>query len=121
MLVHGLPPRVRTCTERWHGTPGRSIRKRGRTVDIVGIGTDFSHNHGQRDLDWMRKGHWTRPVQYGAVTTARAGPAPKPAWFQKAGDLAKVPAAMAQAGFNAEEVETLAAGNWLRLYGEVFG
>jgi microsomal dipeptidase-like Zn-dependent dipeptidase len=90
-------------------------------IDHVGIGTDFSHNHGQRDLDWMRKGRWTRSVQYGAGSAQRPGPQPKPAWLEQIGDLAKVPDGLKDTGFNAAEVEKLSAGNWLRLYGEVFG
>ena len=39
-------------------------------IDHVGIGTDRSHGHGPADYDWMRKGRWTRGVDYGA-----AGPA----------------------------------------------
>ena len=99
-----------------HGRPHVEIAG----IDHVAIGTDFSHNFTQPDYDWMRKGRWTR----GALRRrlSRAGPAaPPPDWFQKVGDLAKVPPALAKAGFDAVEVEKLSAGNWLRLYGEVFG
>jgi len=96
-----------------------------RTVDIagidhVGIGTDISHNNTQGHLDWMRMGRWSRVVNYGAGSATNSGVAPKPQWLTRPADLAKVHAGLKQAGFNREEVDKITAGNWLRVYGEVF-
>lgn len=96
-----------------------------RTVDLVGIdhvaiGTDRSHNTTIRDLDWMRRGRWTRGIDYGAGSTARPGKAPPPDWFQTLADLGKIPPALAAVGFSAEEAEKILSGNWLRLYRQVF-
>ncbi|MGE8064064.1 membrane dipeptidase [Pseudomonas sp. NPDC089569] len=97
-----------------------------RTVDLigidhVGIGTDYSHNMQPRDYDWMRKGRWTRTVQYGAGSAASPGPARKPEWLLKAGQLNVVADGLQRAGFNPQEAAKILGGNWLRLYEEVFG
>jgi microsomal dipeptidase-like Zn-dependent dipeptidase len=91
------------------------------SIDTVGIGTDFSHNTGQPDLDWMRKGRWTRSVQYGAGSAANPGKTPKPDWLKSAGSLNTVHDGLRRVGFSPEEVHKLTAGNWLRLYHAVFG
>ncbi|ARP94129.1 dipeptidase [Bordetella genomosp. 13] len=97
-----------------------------RTVDIVGIdhvgiGTDKSHNTTQRDLDWMRKGHWTRGTDFGAGSAARPGKAPPPDWFKSVEDLGAVEPALARAGFSPAEVDQITHGNWLRVYRAVMG
>jgi len=97
-----------------------------RTVDIAGIdhvalGTDFSHHNNQKYLDWMRSGRWTRSVQYGAGSATNAAPSEKPAWLKRVAGLASVAPALAKTGFARQEVEKITSGNWLRLYGEVFG
>ncbi|HMK81474.1 MAG TPA: membrane dipeptidase [Xanthobacteraceae bacterium] len=97
-----------------------------RTVDIAGIdhvalGTDFSHHNNQKYLDWMRSGRWTRSVQYGAGSATNAAPSEKPAWLKRIAGLASVAPALAKIGFARQEVEKITSGNWLRLYGEVFG
>jgi len=97
-----------------------------RTVDIagidhVGIGTDYSHNTTQVDIDWMRKGRWTRSVQYGAGSAARPGKVPKPDWIVQAGQLASVRDGLSRVGFSAEDAEKILGGNWLRLYQAVMG
>jgi microsomal dipeptidase-like Zn-dependent dipeptidase len=97
-----------------------------RTVDIagidhVGIGTDYSHNNTQAHLDWMRMGRWSRIVNYGAGSATNSGPAPKPQWLSRPGDLSKVADGLKQVGFNQDEADKITAGNWLRVYGRVFG
>ncbi len=97
-----------------------------RTVDIagiehVGIGTDIGHGNMQADLDWMRSGHWTRGVDYGAGSAARPGKVPKPDWLPNPNDLAKVSAGLLDVGFSATERDLILAGNWLRVYRKVFG
>lgn len=96
-----------------------------RTVDIagidhVGIGTDISHNHTQSDYDWMRKGRWTRSIQYGAGSAATPGAVPKPEWLLRPENLQDVAPALKRVGFNQQEANKILRDNWLRLYGEVF-
>jgi len=96
-----------------------------RTVDImgidhVGIGTDRSHGFTKPDYDWMRMGRWTRGIDYGAASAARPGKAPPPEWFTEVHHLNKIPDGLRRVGFKPDEVEKIASGNWLRVYGEVF-
>ena len=97
-----------------------------RTVDIagidhVGIGTDRSHNHGAADYDWMRKGRWTRGVDYGAGSAARP-------WQGAAGRLAqgsvggsaRSRAGSRAVGFSPAEVDKITHKNWLRVYADTF-
>lgn len=97
-----------------------------RTVDMVGIdhvglGTDYSHNTDQGFYDWMRKGRWTRSVQYGAGSAAVPGKVSKPDWLLKAGQLNVVEGGLKRVGFNAEDSAKIRGGNWFRLYKDVFG
>ncbi|MGE3371468.1 MAG: dipeptidase [Rhizobiaceae bacterium] len=96
-----------------------------RTVDIAGIdhvaiGTDEDHNTTQADLDWMRKGRWTRSAQLGAGSTASPGKVSKPDWLPDIGELGRVREGLAEVGFQPDEVEKICAGNWLRFYRDVF-
>jgi len=90
-------------------------------IDHVGIGTDFSHNHTPADYDWMRKGRWTRSVQYGAGSAKNPGPAPKLDWLKSIDRLGTIADALRQTGFKQDEVARLMGGNWLRLYRDVLG
>jgi membrane dipeptidase len=97
-----------------------------RTVDIVGvdhvaIGTDEGHGNTQADLDWMRAGHWTRGVDFGAGSAARPGKVPKPDWLPRTSALAAVSSGLTAVGFSLEERDKILSGNWMRLYREVFG
>jgi len=89
-------------------------------IDHVGIGTDRSHGHGPADYDWMRKGRWTRGVDYGAGSAARPGKVPPADWFTELSGISTIPGALSRAGFNKEEVDKITHKNWLRVYGEVF-
>lgn len=97
-----------------------------RTVDIVGIdhvaiGTDMGHSNTKADLDWMRQGHWTRGVDYGAGSAANPGKVPKPAWLTRPSDLAAVGDALVATGFSTAERDKILYGNWMRLFRTVFG
>ncbi|MBX3550930.1 MAG: dipeptidase [Pseudolabrys sp.] len=97
-----------------------------RTVDIAGIdhvaiGTDRSHHHGPRDYDWMRRGQWTRGIDYGAGSAARPGKVPPADWFQELSGIGTVEPALRRAGFSDAEADKIANGNWLRVYRAVFG
>ncbi|MBV8394615.1 MAG: dipeptidase, partial [Alphaproteobacteria bacterium] len=89
-------------------------------IDHVAIGTDRSHNFTKPDYDWMRMGRWTRGIDYGAASAAKPGKAPPPAWFTEVHHLGLLPGGLKEVGFNAEEVNKITHGNWLRLYADVF-
>jgi microsomal dipeptidase-like Zn-dependent dipeptidase len=97
-----------------------------RTVDIagvdhVGVGTDFSYKTNDAFREWMRKGRWTRTVQYGAGSAKVPGAVSKPDWLPSPDRLGDLAGGLREVGFAEEEVGKIMGGNWLRLYGEVFG
>lgn len=90
-------------------------------IDHVGLGTDFSYKSDDAFREWMRKGYWTRSVQYGAGSAQSPGAVAKPDWLkspEKLGDLAD---GLSEVGFSTEEIAKIMGGNWLRLYEAVFG
>ena len=90
-------------------------------IDHVAIGTDFSYKSDDAFRDWMRRGRWTRGVQYGAGSAAVPGGVAKPDWLRTSEHLGDVAGGLREVGFAPDEVEKIMGGNWLRLYGEVFG
>lgn len=113
------PPEACDNVRAWCEMVARTVEIAG--LDHVGIGTDLSHNNNQTYLDWMRMGRWSRIVNFGAGSTANPGVASKPQWLTRPGDLSKVHGGLRDVGLNAEEIEKITAGNWLRVYQEVFG
>jgi membrane dipeptidase len=93
-----------------------------RTVDMIGIdhvglGTDMCRNSGETELQWMRKGRWTRDSQPGAGSITPSSPP----WMDspiRFPDLAK--ALTGPGGFTDEETAKIMGGNWLRFYRQVF-
>jgi microsomal dipeptidase-like Zn-dependent dipeptidase len=104
--------------DNWVEMVARTIEIAG--IDHVAIGTDRSHNHEVADYDWMRKGRWTRGVDYGAGSAARPGKVAPPDWFGSFSDLKLVAPAMQRAGFSAADIDKVTYGNWLRVYRDVF-
>ncbi len=102
----------------WCEMVARSVDIMG--IDHVAIGTDRSHNFTKPDYDWMRMGRWTRGIDYGAASAARPGKAPPPAWFQDVHHLGLLPDGLREIGFNAQDVDKITHGNWMRLYRAVF-
>lgn len=90
-------------------------------IDHVGLGTDFSYKSNDAFREWMRKGRWTRSVQYGAGSVARPGAVAKPDWLPTPDRLKDLEAGLAEVGFSSEEIGKIMGGNWLRLYETVFG
>lgn len=104
---------------KWCGMVARTVDLIG--IDHVAIGTDRSHNHTMADYDWMRKGRWTRGIDYGAGSAARPGKVPPGEWFTETRQIGTIPGGLAQVGFSPAEVDKITHGNWLRLYRDVFG
>lgn len=97
-----------------------------RTVEVagvnhVGLGTDYSYKGDDKFREWMRKGRWTRTVQYGAGSAAVPGAVAKPDWLKGPENLIDLAGGLRQIGFSEEEVQKIMGGNWLRLYETVFG
>ena len=89
-------------------------------IDHVGIGTDRSHGHGPADYEWMRKGRWTRGVDYGAGSAARPGKVPPADWLKDLSGLGTVAGGLARTGFSPAEVDKITHKNWLRVYAATF-
>lgn len=90
-------------------------------IDHVGFGSDKSVNGTLADLHWMRMGRWTRSVDYGAGSASNPGKTPGFEWFQSMADYPAVIEGLRRKGFSAAEIDKIGHGNWLRVYGEVFG
>lgn len=102
----------------WSEMVARTVEIAG--IDHVAIGTDEGHGNSQADLNWMRTGHWTRGVDYGAGSSVRPGKVPKPDWLPRTSELSKVRAGLLEVGFSEAERDQILAGNWLRVYRAVF-
>ncbi|WP_211261141.1 dipeptidase [Pseudonocardia acaciae] len=89
-------------------------------IDHVGIGTDLSRKSGEAELEWMRRGRWTRTPQYGAGSATNTGKAPKVEWMSSTRDFPALARSLsADAGFTDEETAKIMGGNWLRFYRDV--
>ena len=86
-------------------------------IDHVGIGTDSSHGWSYEYLLYLRMGHWTQEVDYGAAGSAdKAGWQPWPAYFRTPADFPNLARSLEDVGFSGRELEQLMGENWLRLY-----
>jgi membrane dipeptidase len=96
-----------------------------RTVDIVGldhvgIGTDLSRKSGEPELQWMRKGRWTRTTQYGAGSPGNSGKAKPVEFMSSTRDFPALAECLTNdAGFTESETAQLMGGNWMRFYRSV--
>ena len=86
-------------------------------VEHVGIGTDAVLGWHQGELGWMRGGRWDRPADPGSVPEFP----PWPSWFGGPKDFGSLAQGLDEAGFSPTERDGVLGGNWLRLFGEVFG
>ena len=108
-----------SSVDRWCEMVAKTVEIAG--IDHVAIGTDRGHGHTDKDRDWMRKGRWTRGVDYGAGSASRPGGVPPADWFKDLHQLGDVTAALRRSGFSQEETDKITHANWLRLYRAVFG
>ena len=117
----------RNITPEWACASAKGFAEMiARTVDIVGVdhvglGTDFSYSSDDVFRDWMRKGRWTRSVQYGAGSAVNPGEVASPEWLEEPEQLGDLAPALRDVGFSVGEVGKIMGGNWLRLYETVFG
>ena len=86
-------------------------------VEHVAIGTDAVLGWQSDGLGWMRSGRWDRPADTGAVPDFPEWPP----WFRGPKDFASLAAGIDDVGFSPAERDAILGGNWLRLFGELFG
>ena len=86
-------------------------------AEHVAIGTDAVLGWHSGALGWMRRGRWDRPADPGAVARFPQWPP----WFQGPRDFGSLIEGLDGAGFLPAERDAVLGGNWLRLFGTVFG
>jgi microsomal dipeptidase-like Zn-dependent dipeptidase len=86
-------------------------------VEHVGIGSDAVLGWNPDALGWMRNGRWDRATE---PAEAPSFP-PWPTWFDGPKDFGSLSDGLDEAGFPPVDRDLVLGGNWLRLFGEVFG
>ncbi len=83
--------------------------------DAVGIGTDFTQDHGQDFFDWLMhdKGYARKLVEFGTIVN--------PEGIRTLGEFPNLTEAMHRAGWREERIRKVMGGNWMRVLGEVWG
>lgn len=84
-------------------------------VDAVGLGTDFYDGWPESEIKWWRAGRWARES---AVPIK--GFSDWPDWFTSSRDFPNILKGMQKRGFEADEIEKIAGGNWLRVFNDGF-
>ncbi|MGI9594951.1 MAG: membrane dipeptidase [Acidimicrobiales bacterium] len=90
-------------------------------VESLGIGSDLCQDQPDTVVSWMRNGRWSKTTDYGEGSASQPGFPPQPDWFADSTDFANIASGLAQAGFDATEVDSIMGGNWLRFYDRSFG
>ncbi|WP_125609733.1 dipeptidase [Specibacter cremeus] len=104
-----------TSPQAWADMVARTVDLIG--IDHVGIGTDLGQNSGDGDLDWMRRGRWTRDAQPGAALSN----VPEQDWFRSPTHFEAITSALRDHGrFEEKDIDAILGGNWMRLYRGVF-
>lgn len=114
----------RNIAGEWIASVDKWCEMVARAVDIldvehVGIGTDLSRKSGEAELQWMRRGRWTRETDYGAGSATKPGKVPPPDWFRSTLDFPRIEDGLRRQGFDEAEVGNIMGGNWLRFYRRV--
>ncbi|MBI3976929.1 MAG: membrane dipeptidase [Chloroflexi bacterium] len=86
-------------------------------VDHVAVGTDHTEGHGQAFFDMLQYGKGTIPYYQFTGAQAQAYPAE----ISSIAKHANLTAALLKRGYSEEDVRKIMGGNWVRLFGEVWG
>lgn len=89
-------------------------------IDHFGIGSDLCQDQPDSVVDWMRRGRWTKDIDYGEGSPSAAGFPPMPHWFQDNRDFDTIENGLRTVGMNADEVAGIMGRNWYRFYAENF-
>ncbi|MEM7322348.1 MAG: membrane dipeptidase [Actinomycetota bacterium] len=86
-------------------------------VDHVAIGTDAVLGWQADALGWMRSGRWDRPTEPEEIPDFP----PWPHWFGGPKDFPSLADGLDEVGFAPDERDKVLGGNWIRLFGQIFG
>jgi len=83
--------------------------------DSVGIGTDFTQDHGKDFFDWLvhDKGYARKLTDFGKIVN--------PAGIRTLGDFPNLTEAMHRAGWGEQKIAKVMGANWLRTLKDVWG
>lgn len=90
-------------------------------VDHIGIGSDLCQDQPDSIVEWMRNGRWTRTKDFGEGSSDAPGFPPQPDWFETNAHMPNIASGLAAVGFNADEVQKIMGGNWMRFFEANFG
>jgi len=83
--------------------------------DCVGVGTDFTQGYDREFFDWIThdKGRHRRLTDFGTIQN--------PEGIRTIGEFPNLTTAMEKAGWRERRIERVIGGNWLRVFGDVWG
>jgi membrane dipeptidase len=84
-------------------------------VEHVAIGSDLTRKWSDAHLTWLRDGRWRPPADPPPVWPQW------PSWFSSAADFPTLGQGLRDRGIGEQDVAAILGGNWMRLFGEVFG
>ncbi len=87
----------------------------------LGIGSDLCQDQPDSIVEWMRRGRWTKSIDYGEGSAAAPGFPPMPNWFETNADFPNIASGLKASGFNDADVAALMGGNWARFFADSFG
>ncbi len=90
-------------------------------IDHFGIGSDLCQGQPDSVVDWMRRGRWTKGVDYGEGSAGAPGFPAQPDWFRDNRDFPRLAEGLAATGLDGGEIDALLGDNWLRFFAESFG
>ena len=92
-----------------------------RTADLmstknIGIGSDLCLNQPDSVVEWMRKGTWSKKINYGEGSKEKPGFPKQPNWFVDARGFNNLESGLTKIGFNNDEVQDILGNNWFNFY-----
>jgi membrane dipeptidase len=88
-------------------------------IDHVGFGSDMAPGSPADDVEWMRKGRWTRGEQQGAPLPD--APPPPEEWMDDFAKINEVAQVLISTGrLTEQQTAAVMGGNFLRVYREGF-
>jgi membrane dipeptidase len=83
--------------------------------DCVGVGTDFTQGYDKGFFDWIThdKGRYRKLTSFGSIIN--------PLGIRTIGEFPNLTAAMQKAGWREERIRKVMGGNWVRVFGQVWG